>query len=81
MVAELPGVEKEDIKLFGTENSLTISVDSPQRKYHKEIELPVNVEQTQAKSTYKNGVLEVVLKIKEEEKTKGFSINIEEKRK
>lgn len=32
--AELLGVEKEAIKLRGTENSLTISVDAPQRKYH-----------------------------------------------
>ncbi len=41
VVAELPGVEKTDIKLYGTEDSLTISVDTPQYKYFKEVELPV----------------------------------------
>ena len=77
VVAELPGVEKENINLHGTDNSLTISVDMPQRKYHKEVELPANVDPKQAKSSYKNGVLEVTLKKKEEAKPKGEPINIE----
>ena len=33
VVVELPGVEKSDIKLHGTEDSLTISVDTAQSKY------------------------------------------------
>ncbi len=61
MVVELPGVEKTDIKLHGTEDSITISVDTPQYKYYKEVELPVKVKVREAKSTYKNGVLEVVI--------------------
>jgi len=40
VIAELPGVEKKDIKLHGTENTLTISVDTPKRKYHKEVQIP-----------------------------------------
>ncbi|MBT0159600.1 Hsp20/alpha crystallin family protein [Candidatus Bathyarchaeota archaeon A05DMB-2] len=60
VVAELPGVEKTDIKLHGTEDSLTISVDTPQYKYYKDVALPVKVKVKEAKSTYKNGVLEVV---------------------
>src|SRR5512135_1630305 len=43
VVAELPGVEKRDIKLHGTEDSLEISVDTPQNKYFKEVQLPVKV--------------------------------------
>ncbi|MCS7114135.1 MAG: hypothetical protein RMJ15_03975 [Nitrososphaerota archaeon] len=43
VVAELPGVEKEDIKLYGSEDTLTITVDTPQRKYHKEVSLPAKV--------------------------------------
>jgi HSP20 family protein len=61
VVVELPGVEKTDIKLHGTEDSLTISVDTPQYKYFKEVALPVKVRVKEANSTYKNGVLEVVL--------------------
>ena len=61
VVVEMPGVEKSDIKLHGTEDALTISVDTPQSKYYKEVTLPVSVKVRDAKSTYKNGVLEVVI--------------------
>ena len=61
VVTELPGVEKTDIKLHGTEDSLTVSVDTAQYKYYKEVTLPVKVRVKDAKSTYKNGVLEVVI--------------------
>lgn len=78
VVAELPGVEKEDIKLHGTEDTLTISVDTPQRKYYKEVALPAKVDVKRAKTQYKNGVLEVALpKIGEERKPKGEPIRID----
>lgn len=78
IVAELPGVEKDDIKLHGTENTLTISVDTPQRKYYKEITLPAKVKVKETKTEYKNGVLEITLrKIKEEKKPKGEPIGID----
>lgn len=77
VIAELPGVEKEDIKLHGTETTLTISVDTPQRKYYKEVELPEKVDPRQAKSTYKNGVLEVTLPKREKGMPKGEPIKIE----
>jgi len=53
VIAELPGVEKKDIRLHGTEDSLTISVDTPQRKYFKEVELPAKVDPKKAKTSYK----------------------------
>ena len=64
IIAELPGVEKQEIKLHGTENTLTISVSTYQRKYHKEVQLPNIVYPKESKSTYKNGVLKVTLKKK-----------------
>jgi HSP20 family protein len=76
VVAEVPGVEKNDIQLYATEKSLTIKVDTPSRKYYKEVELPVEVDPKSAKSTYKNGVLEVSLK-KVSPKPKGEPIKIE----
>ena len=77
VVVELPGVEKSDIKLHGTEESLTISVDTPQSKYYKEVVLPVKVKVKEASSSYKNGVLEVVLpKAASETKPKGEPIDI-----
>jgi HSP20 family protein len=77
IIAELPGVEKKDITLHGTENTLTISVDTPQRKYYKAIETPAKIEPKQAKSNYKNGVLEVTVPKEKEEKPKGEPIEIE----
>jgi HSP20 family protein len=78
VVAELPGVEKEEIKLHGTEDTLTITVDTPKRKYFKEIPLPTRINPKEAKTIYKNGVLEVTVpKIKEKKKPRGESIKIE----
>jgi len=77
VVVELPGVEKSDIKLHGTEDSITISVDTPHYKHFKEVELPVKVKVKEANSSYKNGVLEVVLpKAETENKPKGEPIDI-----
>lgn len=66
VVAELPGVEKKDIKLQGTESSLTISVNTPERKYYKEVEIPAKVDTKKTRASYKNGVLEVTLQKKKE---------------
>ena len=75
VVAELPGVEKEDIQLHGTEDSLTILVDTAERKYYREVKLPAKVDPKAAKTTYKNGVLEVTLPKKN--KNRGEPIKIE----
>jgi len=78
VIVELPGVEKEDIKLHGTEDSLTISVDTPKRKYFKEISIPARINPKGAKTVYKNGVLEVTVpKSEKKEKPKGEPIRIE----
>jgi HSP20 family protein len=77
VIAELPGVEKEDIKLDATSDTLTISVDTETRKYYKEVELPAEVDPRTARSTYKNGVLEVTLGKVKERKPKGVPIKIE----
>ena len=76
VVAELPGVEKTDIKLHGTDESIDICVDTPQYKYYKEVHLPVKVCVKEAASTYKNGVLEVVVPKLEPSKGRGEPINI-----
>jgi len=78
VVAEVPGVDKKDIKVYAAEKALTISVDTRERKYYKEVELPTNIDPKTAKSVYKNGVLEVTMtKAKEEKKPKGEIIKIE----
>jgi len=60
--AEMPGVSQEDIKLDLKEDILDISVQSGDRKYHKEILLPVKVKAENLTSAYKNGILEIKIK-------------------
>lgn len=74
IIAELPGVAKKDIKLHGTEDKLTISVDAPARKYYKEIDLPAKVDPKKATTSYNNGVLEIKFPKKEDKKPKGEPI-------
>jgi HSP20 family protein len=76
LIAEMPGVNKEDIQLNATNLSITISTEKvvSGRSYFKEIDLPAPINQDYAKARYTNGILEVRLKkIKE----KGKSIDIE----
>ncbi|MFQ6077367.1 MAG: archaeal heat shock protein Hsp20 [Candidatus Bathyarchaeia archaeon] len=76
VLAELPGVEKKDIKLYATDRSLTINVDTPDRKYHKKLDFPAEVEASTARSTYRNGVLETTIK-KKKDRGRGTQIKIE----
>jgi HSP20 family molecular chaperone IbpA len=62
ITAELPGVEEKDIKLNVTDDKVTISANTPKRKYHTEITLPTKVEPYIIEQSYKNGILEVKFK-------------------
>ena len=79
VTVELPGVEKEDIDLQVIEDELEITVDSPKRKYHKKVHLPVDVKPKTTKATYKNGILDVSVqrKKKKVDNDNGFKVNIE----
>jgi len=60
IVAEMPGVEKEQINLELVDGKLEISVEGD-KKYFKGIDLPAKVDPEQMKASYKNGILEVTL--------------------
>ena len=76
---ELPGLEKDDIDLRATPESLTITVDTPDRKYKKVFRLPCEVRPKNIKATYKNGILDITLKRKKKRvcKNKGKKIKID----
>lgn len=76
VVAEVPGVNKQDLRLTADENSLTIESLTGQPRYHKRVELPEIVDPKTAKSTYKNGILEVSFNLKGKSSS-GVSINID----
>ena len=71
----IPG--EKDIKLNVLNNVLTISVETTDRKYYKEVKLPTEVEPKDAETSYKNGVLEVKLQKTRKRKPKGKLIKIE----
>ncbi len=76
VVIEIPGVEKDEVKLQATDRVLKISVDAAKRKYYKDFELPHMVDPRKSKALYKNGVLEVRF-TKTEEKKPTREIRIE----
>jgi len=77
VVAEMPGVLKENIELQATENSLTINAQNHDRNYDTNVPLSNPVDPATAKASYRNGVLEVVLKMKDAPKPKGTNIKLE----
>ena len=60
--AEMPGINKEDLRLDLKEDILDISAQTGDRKYHKEILLPAKVKADTMSSSYNNGILEVRVK-------------------
>jgi len=62
VMAEMPGVKENEINLDIHDNTLTISTDTPARKYYKEVELPNPVKKKAVESSYRNGILEVKLR-------------------
>ena len=63
VIAEMPGVNKEDINVTVNEKSVVILVEGD-RAYYKELDLPGVVDPKGARSTYNNGVLEVTIPLK-----------------
>jgi HSP20 family protein len=72
--AELPGVDKDKIKLDVAENSVEVKTEDD-KKYYKMVDLEASVDPESTKASYKNGVLTVELEKKE--KRKGKDIKIE----
>jgi len=60
--AEMPGVNRTDIGLAGTESRLDITAANESGKYSTSITLPARVDPHRATADYRDGVLEVRLK-------------------
>ena len=68
VVAELAGFNRENLRIHVKNQRLTLSAESPDRKYHKSLNLPKRVIPNTIHMTYKNGVLEIQLEKAVEEK-------------
>jgi HSP20 family protein len=76
IIAEIPGVRKEDIDMDVNERTLTIRVNTPDRKYEKQLQLPDTAVVEGAKSNYNNGILEITFQKRPRENT-GVRLKVE----
>ncbi|WP_459194532.1 Hsp20/alpha crystallin family protein [Halosimplex sp. J119] len=59
VVADVPGVDKEDIDLRCDGEVLTLDAAGAAREYHERVRLPTRVDEHSASASYNNGILEV----------------------
>ena len=71
---ELPGVDKDKVKLDVAEDSVEIKTED-EKKFYKMIYLDSTVDPDSAKASYKNGIL--TLELDKKEKRKGKEIKID----
>jgi len=76
LVAEMPGVEKTDVKIVVENKIVDISAEHDKKKYHVKVPLQHKVDENSAKASYKNGILQLIFKIVEE-KPKGKTVEVE----
>ena len=77
VVVEMPGVGKENIRINAYDNLVEVTTTGTDRKYHEVIDLPAETDIETARSTYKNGILEITFNKKQKTKPEGKQIKIE----
>ncbi|MBM3895158.1 MAG: Hsp20/alpha crystallin family protein [Thaumarchaeota archaeon] len=77
LVAEMPGVEKNDIKVVVQDKTVQIDAEHGEKKYHVKVPIKPKFDENTAKANYTNGILELVFKLKEEPKPKGKTVEVE----
>lgn len=77
LVAEMPGVEKTDVKVVVQEKSVNIDAEHGEKKYHAKVPIQYKVDKDSAKASYKNGILELIFKLVEDEKPKGKQVEVQ----
>ena len=75
VIAEMPGVEKKDIKVVVEGNTVNIDAEHGEKKYHGKASIRHKVDEDSVKATYTNGILELVFKLKEQ-KPKGKTVEV-----
>ncbi|MDQ3968598.1 MAG: Hsp20/alpha crystallin family protein [Thermoproteota archaeon] len=61
VTVEMPGINKQDIKVSAYEGAVEVStIEKARRKYHRIIDLPSETDIETARSTYSNGILEII---------------------
>src|SRR5918999_2539396 len=76
ITAEMPGVTKQDIKVNVGEEYVSIHAEKGEKKYHTDIPVNVGLDDTSAKATYANGILELKIKLKAPPKRKAREVRV-----
>ena len=77
LIAEMPGVEKTDVKIVVENKTVDLSAEHDEKKYHAKVPLKHKVDENSAKASYKNGILQIVFNQVEDEKPKGKTVEVE----
>lgn len=77
LVAELPGVEKTDLKVVIEGSTVNIDAEHGEKKYHARVPIKHKVDRDSAKASYKNGILELVFSLVEPKKPKGKTVEVQ----
>jgi len=70
-------LKKKDVKLVVEDEFVAIDAVHGDKKYHAKVPLKQKVDKDSGKASYKNGILEVSFKLREEEKPKGKTLEVE----
>ena len=77
LIAEMPGVEKKDVKIVVDGKIVNIDAENGDKKYHAKVPIKHKVDENSVKASYKNGILEIIFKQLAEEKPKGKTVEVE----
>ena len=77
LVAEMPGVDKSDLKVVVQDKSVNLSAEHGEKKYQVNVPIQYKVDENSAKASYKNGILELVFKLTEDEKPESTTVEVE----
>ncbi len=64
ILLEMPGVEKENIRVDATEDTAVITAENQDRKYRAELGLKAAVRPDSGKAEFRNGLLEISFSLK-----------------
>jgi HSP20 family protein len=77
ITAEMPGVDKENINVNVTGHNVTLHAEKGDKKYHADIPIDINLDESATKAVFLNGILELKIKLKENSRPKGKAIKVE----
>jgi len=77
LIAEMPGVEKTDVKILVENKIVDLSAERDNKKYHVKVPIRHKIDENSAKASYTNGILQITFKLVEEEKPKGKKVEVE----